>query len=97
MLVLRKKVDQDLCDAIQARQIELEGAKNLIAYCLAQTEYNIPQSKIEDLRKEYNRIFKEYELLKGQLESTFIDEVDPSKTSWNLDFESAEVVITVND
>ena len=56
-------IDENLRDAIQARQIEMEGLQNLIGFAMSTTQYNIPKEKITEMRKEYNDKLFEYNLL----------------------------------
>lgn len=97
MEIFHKTVSQELCDAIKTRQVELEGIRNLIAYCLSQKEYDIPVERLADLQNKYTLVFQEYEVLKGEVEKLFINDVDRNKTSWDLNFDTCEVTITVND
>ena len=91
-------VDKELSNAIEARQIEMDSVKNLLGFAYSTTTYTIPESRIEKLEKEFNEINTEYNLLKNQIELIAIpSDFNKAKTSWNLEFNNAEVTVTEND
>lgn len=86
-------IDENLRDAIQARQIEMEGLQNLIGFAMSTTQYNIPKEKITEMRKEYNDKLFEYNLLKDEISNIIPKEYQEDKYSWQLDFTEATVSI----
>lgn len=86
-------VDSALSDAIQARQIELDGLQRMLAFAWSTTEYNIPQEKIDELKADYNKTNLEYNLLRQKITDMVPAEFDKSKTSWNLDFATNTVTV----
>ena len=91
------EVSAELSDAIQSRQIRLEGLKDLLGFCYSTTSYNIPKDKVRELEQEYIDVVAEYNLLKEQVEAIFIKEFNPANTSWNLDFHTKKVTVVEND
>ena len=87
------QVDQALTDAIQARQIELDGIQRMLAFAWSTTEYNIPKEKIDELMTDYNKTNLEYNLLRQKITDMVPAEFDKSKTSWNLDFATNTVTV----
>ena len=87
------QVDQALTDAIQARQIELDGLQRMLAFTWSTTEYNIPKEKIDELMADYNKTNLEYNLLRQKITDMVPAEFDKSKTSWNLDFATNTVTV----
>ena len=88
-----EKIDEKLRDSLQARSIELAGLERLIGFALANTEYAIPDEKLENLMKKHAEVNGEYELLKQQV-SNYLMPKYGRNIDWNLDFESAEATIT---
>ena len=92
------KIDSAMVNAIRARQMELEGYKNLWSYAVSNPPYDIPQEKIDELEQKYINTNAEYNLLKNQLEDEYIPkDYDRNKVSWNLDFDAQEMAIVEND
>lgn len=87
------QVDPALAEAIQARQVELDGIQKMLAFAWSTTEYQIPQERIEELKEDYNRTNLEYNLLRQKITDMVPADFDKSKTFWNLDF--ATNVVTV--
>lgn len=90
-------IPMELSDSIQACQIELDGLKSLIAYLLSNSEYEIPQSKIDNYEKKIVLKNKEYNDLKMQVENLIPADFDKNKTYWNLDFATTNVEVIEND
>lgn len=90
------KIDESLRDAIQARQIEMDGLQNLIGFALSTTQYNIPTEKITSMRKEYEDTLYEYNLLKGEVDKLIPVEYKLEKYSWQLDFTEGVISIYEN-
>ena len=86
-------VPEELSDGIQACQVELTGLKDLISYLLANTEYNIPEERIEALERRFMAQTKLYNDLKLKVEDYIPSDFDKTKTSWNLDFATYTVEI----
>lgn len=86
-------VDHALSEAIQARQVELDGIQRMLAFAWSTTEYNIPQEKIDELKEDYNRTNLEYNLLRQKITDMVPEEFDKSRTSWNLDFATNTVTV----
>lgn len=83
-------IEPALRDMIQAKSIELSGLERLIAFAMSNTEYTVPQEKIDELMTKYSEINAEYELAKAQV-SAIVKEVSGKEMPWNLDFESRKV------
>jgi len=88
------KIDQALSDAIQTRQVELDGLQRLLAFAWSTTEYQIPQAKLDELMADYNRTNLEYNTLRQKVTDMVPAEFDKSKTSWNLDFATCMVTVS---
>lgn len=91
------EIEQTLCDSIEACQYELNGLEKLLGFAWSTTEYQIPQSKIDELQKQYNEINAKYNILKNQVTDLVVLGRDPNKTSWNLDFATRTVTITEDE
>ena len=89
-----RKIDESLRDALQARAIELSGLERLIGFAMSNTEYSIPQEKIDALMSKHAEVNAEYEILKQQVTNNLKNEFGPN-TNWNLDFETSEATITI--
>lgn len=87
------QIDPALSDAIQARQIELDGIQRMLAFAWSTTEYTIPQEKIDELKADYNKTNLEYNLLRQKITDMVPEDFDKSKTSWNLDFATHTVSV----
>lgn len=87
------KIDPALSQAIQARQVELDGIQKMLAFAWSTTEYQIPQSKIDELKADYNKTNLEYNVLRQEITDMVPEDFDKSKTSWNLDFATSTVHI----
>lgn len=86
-------VDSALAEAIQARQVELDGLQRMLAFAWSTTEYQIPKERIDELKEDYNKTNLEYNLLRQKITDMVPEDFDKSRTSWNLDF--ATNVVTV--
>ena len=87
------EVPVELSESIQTCQIELDGLKQLIGFLMSNTEYNVPEERIQKLQKDFmdkNRLYNE---LKSQVEDLIPSDFNKNKTSWNLDFSSNKVEI----
>lgn len=87
------QIDPALSEAIQARQIELDGIQRMLAFAWSTTEYQIPQEKIDELKADYNKTNLEYNLLRQKITDMVPAEFDKARTSWNLDFATNEVTV----
>lgn len=87
------EIDHALSEAIQARQVELDGIQRMLAFAWSTTEYQIPQDKIDELKADYNKTNLEYNLLRQKITDMVPAEFDKSKTSWNLDFATNMVTV----
>ena len=87
------EIDHALSEAIQARQVELDGIQRMLAFAWSTTEYTIPQDKIDELKEDYNKTNLEYNLLRQKITDMVPPEFDKSKTSWNLDFATHMVTV----
>jgi hypothetical protein len=87
-------VSAALSQAIEARQLELEGYKDLLGFAYSTTQYIIPESRIALIEEKMLKTKAEYELLKKEVEESIPAEVDRSKASWSLDFATQVVTVT---
>lgn len=90
-------VPVELVEAIQARQIELDGLKNMLAFCYSTTDYIIPEERITKLENDYNDKFTEYSLLKLKVEDIFSSDFNNSKMNWSLDFSTCKVRVKIDE
>ncbi len=97
MKIKEYEVPQELVESIQARQLELESIKDLLAFLYSTTQYTIDTNKLERLEKEFKQLSTEYNLLKEKVEEIFIADYDRAKTSWSLDFNTNIVTVVEND
>lgn len=86
-------INEELNNALNARSIELVGLERLIGFALSNTEYVIPQEKIDALMKKHAEVNAEYEVLKLQV-STLVTEKYGPEATWNLDFATRTVTVT---
>ena len=86
-------VEPALAEAIQTRQVELDGIQRMLGFAWSTTEYNIPQEKIDELKADYNKTNLEYNLLRQKITDMVPEDFDKSKTSWNLDFATNTVTV----
>ena len=90
-------VPAELCDALEAKQYEVNGLQKLIAFALSMNnEYQVADDKFARLQKEFIKANAEYELLKEKVEDLFGD-IDKTRASWNLDFRTKKVVVTIDE
>ena len=94
MNTLTFEVPAALSDAIEARQLELEGYKDLLGYAYSTTQYVIPEARIALIEEKMMKTKAEYELLKQEVDKMIPAEVDKSHASWNLDFATYVVTVT---
>lgn len=87
------QIDHALSEAIQARQVELDGIQRMLAFAWSTTEYQIPQDKIDELKADYNKTNLEYNLLRQKVTDMVPAEFDKTRTSWNLDFATNTVTV----
>ena len=87
------QIDPALSEAIQARQIELDGIQRMLAFAWSTTEYQIPKEKIDELKADYNKTNLEYNLLRQKITDMAPAEFDKARTSWNLDFATNEATV----
>lgn len=90
-------IPKELNDALQQRQIELDGIQRLLAFAWSTTEYQIPEDRINKLQAEYNRINNEYSILKDQVTDIVTVGIDRERASWNLNFDTNTVTLYVKD
>ena len=91
------EIDEALCNSIEAYQYELNGLERLLGFAWSTTEYQIPQSKIDELQKQYNEINTKYNILKNEITDQAIIGKNSNKTSWNLDFATRTVTVTEDE
>ena len=82
------RLDGADCDALQARQIETEGRKELFMAALA-SSFAIPQEKIEALEKSYLQSFAEFNILKDMIQVKYMPE--PNALNWNVTFTDQQI------
>lgn len=71
------------CDALQSRQIETEGLKELY-YSAMGSAYNIPEERLTSLEARYLEKFAEYNILKDHIQTKYMPQ--PNALSWNVTF-----------
>lgn len=94
MNTLTFEVPAALSEAIEARQLELEGYKDLLGYAYSTTQYVIPEARIALIEEKMMKVKAEYEILKQEVDHMIPSEVDKSRASWNLDFATYTVTVT---
>ena len=94
MKTITFEVPTALSEAIEARQLELEGYKELLGYAYSTTQYVIPEARIALLEEKMLKTKAEYEILKQEVDTLIPAEVDKSEASWNLDFATNVVTVT---
>lgn len=87
------QIERALSEAIQTRQVELDGIQRMLAFAWSTNEYQIPQEKIDELKADYNKTNLEYNLLRQKVTDMVPADFDKSKTSWNLDFATSVVTV----
>lgn len=88
------EVPEALTQAIEARQLELDGYKDLLGFAYSTTQYIIPEARIALLEEKMMKCKAEYEILKQEVDQMIPAEVDKTRASWNLDFASNTVTVT---
>lgn len=92
------KIEMDLVNAVQERQIEMESLKNLLGFAYSTTAYVVPEERIKKLEKQFMDTSAEYELLKNKVDALVVPEdFNRSKSDWNLDFSTGIVTVTEHD
>lgn len=86
-----------LSEAIETRQLELEGYKDLLGYAYSTTQYVIPEARIAMIEEKMMKCKAEYEILKQELDSMIPAEYKDHNTTWNLDFATHVVTVTYYD
>ena len=94
MNTLTFEVPAALSEAIETRQLELEGYKDLLGYAYSTTQYVIPEARIAMIEEKMMKCKAEYEILKQQVDHMIPAEVDKTNASWNLDFATYTVTVT---
>lgn len=90
------KIAEELVQTIQAKQMEVNGLKDLYGFAISTSAYEIPQEKIDKLQKQYMDANAEFELAKLEVEKTFVTEGIPvnTRTNWNLDYNTGICTVT---
>lgn len=88
------EIPEVLTQAIEARQLELEGYKDLLGFAYSTTQYIIPEARLALLEEKMMKCKAEYEILKKEVDMMIPAEVDKSIASWNLDFATNIVTVT---
>ena len=91
------EVPAALSEAIEARQLELEGYKDLLGYAYSTTQYVIPEARIALLEEKMMKCKAEYEILKQQVDSMIPTDINKIGANWNLDFATHIVTVVYND
>lgn len=87
------KLDTQLNEKLHAKAIELSGLERLIGFSMADTDYQIPEEKIEKLMQKHADANAAYEELKGEVNKMVASKFGANAT-WNLDFFTGVVTVT---
>ena len=90
------EVPATLAEAIETRQLELDGYKDLLGFAYSTVQYVIPESRITLIEEKMLKCKAEYELLKQQVDSMIPADIKNEKTEWNLDFATKVVTVSYN-
>ena len=79
MRTITFEVPVALSESIEARQLELEGYKDLLGFAYSITQYIIPEARINLLEEKMLKVKTEYELLKSEVRHIGINERNKQK------------------
>jgi methanogenic corrinoid protein MtbC1 len=87
------KIDTQLNEKLHAKSIELSGLERLIGFSMADTDYQIPEEKIEKLMQKHAEANAVYEELKSEVNKIVADKFGANSV-WSLDFLTGIVTVT---
>lgn len=92
-------VEQQLVDYIERLAFEVEGQKRIIKELILENATNptfLDSDTFKKYQERYSERFAEYELAKKELEEVYVPKtLSEHDTSWELDFRTATLEITV--
>ena len=92
------KVPEEVRDEVQLADVERSSRRDIIAYILSNDSINISPERMAQYQKEYDEKFMLFEKAKNKLETNYVQPAANNKAiNWQLDYETCEITITVND
>jgi len=95
---MRKNIPmpEDFCNYVEGLMYETNARKDVIAFMLNSAILN--QERFDQYHKEYLEFYAKYELVKNEIQKTYVDEVYGNQAiKWNLNFKTQELEIDLKD
>ena len=79
------KISEDLCNYLEAVQVDLEGTKDLIAFLMRDTF--VDQNNLDYYKKQYDDLYLKYTLIKKEISAMYLN----GNENWILDYATREL------
>lgn len=87
---------EDFCNYVEGLMYETNARRDVIAFMLNSAILN--QERFDQYHKEYLEFYAKYELVKNEIQKTYVDEVYGNQAiKWNLNFKTQELEIDLKD
>lgn len=87
---------EDFCNYVEGLMYETNARRDVIAFMLNSVILN--QERFDQYHKEYLEFYAKYELVKNEIQKTYVDEVYGNQAiKWNLNFKTQELEIDLKD
>lgn len=94
--VIRINVNQETVNMIEALHYEVNSRREVIQFMLTKPDPGFNKELFDAYNKEYAEFYAQYDMAKMELQKQYIpEELVAKNASWNLDFGSCELTITV--
>lgn len=92
------KIPEEVRDEVQRYDLERSSRRDIIAYILSNNSINISSERMAQYQKEYEEKFMLFEKAKNKIENKYVQPAAKNKAvNWQLDYETCEIIITIND
>ena len=95
---MRKNVPmpEEFCNYVESLMYETNARKDVIAFMIDRNVDN--KERFDQYHKEYLEFYAQYELVKQEIQKTYVDEVYGDQAiRWNLNFQTQELEIDLKD
>ena len=87
---------EDFCNYVEGLMYETNARRDVIAFMLNSVILN--KERFDEYHKEYLEFYAKYELVKSEIQKTYVDEVYGNQAiKWNLNFQTQELEIDLKD
>lgn len=87
---------EEFCNYVESLMYETNARKDVIAFMINSAILN--QERFDQYHKEYLEFYAQYELVKQEIQKTYVDEVYGNQAiKWNLNFQTQELEIDLKD